>query len=221
MLDTFKVSSSGFRHRHLHVRTWDRSAPCCPSARNRPDHLVERHHKRSGGRCTQAEVELPANPRSSLFRHLWVQTGRHPCDLCRLCRGAPHADGSRLLSLRLSRPPPSPRLRQPGLALRRVGRRASRQCCCPCSTRAKVCRRPSMESVIASSLVTQSELTLWLLNVSITVSAALTSAKPISAMTVGLEAMSLQYRRSPPTLRITLSMSAAVVPGAKLLATTT
>jgi hypothetical protein len=64
-------------------------------------------------------------------------------------------------------------------------------------------------------------LTLWLLKVSITVSAALTSAKPISAMTVGLAAMSLQYRRSPPTLRITLSMSAAVVPGAKLLATTT
>ena len=65
------------------------------------------------------------------------------------------------------------------------------------------------------------KLTLWLLKVSITVSAALTSAKPISAMTVGLAAMSLQYSRSPPTLRITLSMSAAVVPGAKLLATTT
>jgi len=40
-------------------------------------------------------------------------------------------------------------------------------------------------------------------------------------MTVGLEAISLQYKMSPPTLRITLSMSAAVVPGAKLLATTT
>jgi len=33
--------------------------------------------------------------------------------------------------------------------------------------------------------------------------------------------MSLQNCRSPPTLRITLSMSAAVVPGAKLLAITT
>jgi hypothetical protein len=65
------------------------------------------------------------------------------------------------------------------------------------------------------------KLTLWLLKVSMTVSAAVTSAKPISAMTVGLAEMSLQYSRSPPTLRITLSMSAAVVPGAKLLATTT
>lgn len=52
-------------------------------------------------------------------------------------------------------------------------------------------------------------------------SASPTFVKPISAMTVGCAASSLQNCRSPPTLRITLSMSAAVVPGAKLLATTT
>jgi hypothetical protein len=54
-----------------------------------------------------------------------------------------------------------------------------------------------------------------------TLSASSAFVKPISAMTVGVAAMSLQNCRSPPTLRITLSMSAAVVPGAKLLAITT
>jgi hypothetical protein len=120
------------------------------SVRSRPEHPAEGHHRRSGGRYTQAEAQLPASPHSSLFlRRLWVRTGRHPCDLCRLCRGAPHADGSRPLSLQLLRPHPSPRPRQPGLALRRVVPRVSRQCCCPCSTRARVCRRPVKKSVLA------------------------------------------------------------------------
>lgn len=66
-----------------------------------------------------------------------------------------------------------------------------------------------------------SKLTLLLLKVSMTLSASPASVKPISAMTVGVAATSLQNCRSPPTLRITLSMSAAVVPGAKLLAITT
>lgn len=47
------------------------------------------------------------------------------------------------------------------------------------------------------------------------------STKPISAMTVGADATSLQYVSCPPTLCITLSMSAAVVPGTKLCAITT
>lgn len=63
-------------------------------------------------------------------------------------------------------------------------------------------------------------LTLLLLNVSMTLSASPASEKPISAMTVGCAAISLQNCSSPLTLRITLSMSAAVVPGAKLLAIT-
>jgi hypothetical protein len=75
-------------------------------------------------------------------------------------------------------------------------------------------------SVLALSWSNYSKLTLLLLKVSITLSASPAFVKAISAMTVGCAAISLQNCKSPPTLRITLSMSAAVVPGAKLLATT-
>lgn len=62
--------------------------------------------------------------------------------------------------------------------------------------------------------------TFLLLNVPMTASAPARSVKHISAITVGDDATSLQYIISPPTLAMTLSMSAAVVPGTKLLAMT-
>lgn len=62
--------------------------------------------------------------------------------------------------------------------------------------------------------------TLRLLNMAITLSAPLFSTNCISTMTVGLALVSLQPIISPPTGVMTASISAAVVPGAKLLATT-
>ena len=63
--------------------------------------------------------------------------------------------------------------------------------------------------------------TFSLLNVAITFSAPLLSMKTISAITVGDEVMTLQLVISPPIGVMADSMSAAVVPGAKLLPTTT
>ena len=63
--------------------------------------------------------------------------------------------------------------------------------------------------------------TFWLLNVAITFSAPALSVNTISAMTVGVDATILQRWISPPIGSIADSMSAAVVPGAKLLPCTT
>lgn len=63
--------------------------------------------------------------------------------------------------------------------------------------------------------------TFLLLNVLITVSAPDFSTKVISAMTVGVVATRRHSVICPPTSSMTLSMSAAVVPGAKLEAMTT
>lgn len=63
--------------------------------------------------------------------------------------------------------------------------------------------------------------TFSLLNVAITFSAPILSTKTISAMTVGDDVITLQLVISPPTGIIADSISAAVVPGAKLLPTTT
>lgn len=71
-----------------------------------------------------------------------------------------------------------------------------------------------------ASRAVSSQHTFFPLNVSITFSAPARSTNIISAITVGCEATSLQFVMSPPTLCITLSMSAAVVPGAKFCATT-
>lgn len=63
--------------------------------------------------------------------------------------------------------------------------------------------------------------TFWLLNVAITFSAPAFSVNTISAMTVGVDATILQLCSSPPMGSIADSISAAVVPGAKLLPCTT
>ena len=63
--------------------------------------------------------------------------------------------------------------------------------------------------------------TFFPLNVATTFAAPSSSRKIISAMTVGKLDTSLQLDISPPMLYITLSISAAVVPGAKFCAITT
>jgi hypothetical protein len=63
-------------------------------------------------------------------------------------------------------------------------------------------------------------LTFWLLNVAITFSAPSLLTNCSSTMTVGLEDKSLHPSVSPPIGLMTASISAAVVPGAKLLAMT-
>lgn len=65
------------------------------------------------------------------------------------------------------------------------------------------------------------DFTFLLLKVEITLSALLLSANIISAMTVGVEVMILQLCISPTVGTIADSISAAVVPGAKLLPITT
>lgn len=58
-------------------------------------------------------------------------------------------------------------------------------------------------------------LTVWLLNVSMTLSAPSLVSNIISAMTVGTAVIILHRIILPPTGAIALSISAAVVPGAK------
>lgn len=62
--------------------------------------------------------------------------------------------------------------------------------------------------------------TFWLLNVSTTLSAPSLVSNTNSAMTFGCSAMMTQLMTTPPTGVIALSMSAAVVPGARFFATT-
>lgn len=62
--------------------------------------------------------------------------------------------------------------------------------------------------------------TFWLLKVSTTLSAPSFVSNTISAMTFGFSAMITQLITSPPMGAIALSISAAVVPGARFFATT-
>lgn len=57
--------------------------------------------------------------------------------------------------------------------------------------------------------------TVWLLNVSMTLSAPSLLSKTISAMTIGCDLSKRQLWTIPPMGVIALSISAAVVPGAK------
>lgn len=91
---------------------------------------------------------------------------------------------------------------------------------CTCEA---LCRRPKdsiSRTLVPYSCIKMSMHTFSLLNVAITFSAPLFSAKAISANTVGEEVMTLQLKISPPIGVMADSMSAAVVPGAKLLPTT-
>jgi hypothetical protein len=218
---SFKTSNLDLRHFHR-VRSEDRWASCL-SGRGCSRRLAHHH---SDHHCTQVEASIPASPRSSLC-HLWVLMGRPRGGrllggLCRPYRGAPRANGSRPPWRPRSGLPPSSPLPRPARAPQSVAQWVVRPRYCPCNTHAEACHQPvkSSEYVLFFNNVFRN-LTLLLLNVSMTLSASPTFVKPISAMTVGCAAMSLQNCSSPPTLLITLSISAAVVPGAKLLATTT
>lgn len=95
--------------------------------------------------------------------------------------------------------------------------------------RRRGCGRPPVTIHISNFSLTQNgalehfslRRTFFPLNCSITLSAPAASTNTISAITVGLAATSRQLTSSPPTLFITLSISAAVVPGAKFCATIT
>jgi hypothetical protein len=63
-------------------------------------------------------------------------------------------------------------------------------------------------------------LTFWLLKVDTTLSAPSLDSKIISAMTLGLSVIMRQLRHTPPIGVIALSISSAVVPGAKFFAMT-
>lgn len=63
--------------------------------------------------------------------------------------------------------------------------------------------------------------TVWLLKVAMTLSAPSLLSKTISAMTIGCCFSTRQLVTMPPTGVMALSMSAAVVPGAKFCAITT